>query len=75
MLKQLREGGVIGAEDHVVVVSTAHGLKFTETKVAYHQSMLPDISSHAANPPRELEANLHVVLDALAEHFDWGEVK
>jgi threonine synthase len=35
-LMKLRERGVIGPDDRTVVVSTAHGLKFTQSKVAYH---------------------------------------
>ena len=32
-LTKLRERQVIGSDDRVVVVSTAHGLKFTHSKV------------------------------------------
>ncbi|KAI3693959.1 hypothetical protein L1987_76915 [Smallanthus sonchifolius] len=35
-LKKLREKGVIGESDRTVVVSTAHGLKFTQAKIEYH---------------------------------------
>ncbi|GKD58060.1 threonine synthase 1, chloroplastic-like protein [Tanacetum coccineum] len=35
-LKKLRESGVIGKNDKTVVVSTAHGLKFTQAKIDYH---------------------------------------
>jgi len=35
-LTKLRNGGVIGAADRTVVVSTAHGLKFTQSKIDYH---------------------------------------
>lgn len=33
-LIKLRERGVIGPNDRTVVVSTAHGLKFTQSKVS-----------------------------------------
>jgi threonine synthase len=33
-LTKLRERGVIGKNDRTVVVSTAHGLKFAQSKVA-----------------------------------------
>jgi threonine synthase len=36
----------------VVVISTAHGLKFTQTKIAYHERSLPDIVSLRANEPQ-----------------------
>lgn len=32
-LKKLRASGVIGPNDRTVVVSTAHGLKFAQSKV------------------------------------------
>jgi threonine synthase len=35
-LTKLRDRGVIAPSDRTVVVSTAHGLKFTQSKVAYH---------------------------------------
>ena len=35
-LRKLRENQTIGPSDRVVVVSTAHGLKFTGTKIQYH---------------------------------------
>ena len=35
-LFKLVERGVIKSKDRVVVISTAHGLKFTEFKVGYH---------------------------------------
>lgn len=37
-LIKLRERGVIGASDRTVVVSTAHGLKFTQSKVCINAS-------------------------------------
>jgi threonine synthase len=43
------------------VISTAHGLKFTDFKVAYHESNLRDVVSHYANPPLELPADVDVV--------------
>jgi threonine synthase len=43
-LTKLRERQVIGAEDRVVVVSTAHGLKFTHSKA---RSCKPSFSTEA----------------------------
>jgi threonine synthase len=47
-----------------VVISTAHGLKFIEMKVKYHQKELEFTSRHA-NQPIELPARLDAVKDAL----------
>ncbi len=49
-LQKLRDRGVIGPNDRTVVVSTTHGLKFTQSKVQYHSNELADISSRFANP-------------------------
>jgi threonine synthase len=49
-LQNLRDQGVIGPNDRTVVLSTAHGLKFTQSKVQYHSRELANISSKFANP-------------------------
>ncbi|MFN2129705.1 MAG: threonine synthase [Anaerolineae bacterium] len=64
-LFKLIERGEIGAQDRVVVISTAHGLKFTDFKVRYHDGMLPDVVSHDANPPIELPAEIGAVRAAI----------
>lgn len=47
-LIKLRENGTIGKHDRTVVVSTAHGLKFTGSKVAYHTSDIKGMASRRA---------------------------
>jgi len=64
-LFKLVERSEIGPEDRVVVISTAHGLKFTDFKVRYHEGNLADVISHAANPPLELPADVGVVRGAI----------
>src|SRR5262245_5144900 len=51
-LEKLVARGEIGRQERVVVVSTANGLKFTDFKVRYHDSELPDVPSpkHANHP-------------------------
>jgi threonine synthase len=68
-LFKLREAGQISAGENVVVVSTAHGLKFTEFKVAYHEQKLAQIQSHYANPVHYLPAELGAVQDTLNRAF------
>jgi phosphopantetheinyl transferase (holo-ACP synthase) len=46
------------------VISTAHGLKFVEMKVKYHQREL-EFPSRLANEPIELPARLDAVKEAL----------
>ncbi|ETX07183.1 MAG: threonine synthase, partial [Candidatus Entotheonella gemina] len=64
-LFKLADRGVIGANDRVVVISTAHGLKFTDFKINYHESQLHDVESRHANLPVELPADYTQVQDAI----------
>ena len=69
-LIKLRERGVIRSGEHVVVVSTAHGLKFADQKAAYHQRQIAGIASRYANQPIELPNDLGKVRDALRRAID-----
>ena len=64
VLIKLLKAGKIDKAEQVVVISTAHGLKFTEMKVKYHQRDLGFPSRHA-NQPVELPARLDAVKEAL----------
>jgi threonine synthase len=69
-LEKLVDRKVIDPRDRVVVISTAHGLKFTEFKTKYHGAQLPFASRFGNAPvamgsePREVIAKLHELLDA-----------
>lgn len=63
--EKLARQGVISPRDRVVVVSTAHGLKFTEFKRAYHDGTLEGASRRHANTPIELPPTLDAVRRAL----------
>ena len=65
-LFKLAERGEIRSADRVVVISTAHGLKFTGFKVGYHEGKLDEVESELANPPVYLPADAKVVKDAIA---------
>jgi threonine synthase len=52
-----------------VVISTAHGLKFSDFKVAYHEGTLPGIASRHANPAVRVAASASAVEDAIAARF------
>jgi threonine synthase len=64
-VEKLAAQGVIARGSRVVVVSTAHGLKFADFKVGYHRGALPDVESRLANPPVDLPATLDAVRGAL----------
>mmetsp|Transcript_27430 Transcript_27430/g.47350 ORF Transcript_27430/g.47350 Transcript_27430/m.47350 type:complete len:580 (+) Transcript_27430:56-1795(+) len=68
-LIKLREQNIIGPDDRTVVVSTAHGLKFTDSKVLYHSSNMGDINTRFANPPVELPNDVGAVIDVLRKRF------
>ena len=69
-LIKLARAGTIGRGERVVVVSTAHGLKFTEFKARYHEDALGFPTPHANRPvvvptdPEQAVSALHRLLDA-----------
>jgi threonine synthase len=60
-LFKLRARGLVRADDRVVVVSTANGLKFTEFKMGYHDRTLAGVTSARANQPIVLPPNVEEV--------------
>jgi len=66
-LFKLIERGEIKSSDRVIVISTAHGLKFTGFKVGYHESKLDEVESLYANPPVYLPADAKVVKETIAQ--------
>jgi threonine synthase len=73
-LTKLVRRGVVAPTDKVVVVSTAHGLKFPEFKVKYHEDRLAEqgVSARRRNEPLELDAELGPVRDAVRRALDRG---
>ena len=69
-LRKLRARGEIRASERVVVISTAHGLKFTDFKVAYHRDRLPDVRPELANRPIDLAADYREVRDRILREVD-----
>ena len=70
VLKKLIARGEINGSDKIVVVSTAHGLKFTNFKVGYHESTLDAINSQYANPAVKLPADASVVKREIAKRLE-----
>jgi threonine synthase len=68
-LIKLRERGVIGKGDRTVVVSTANGLKFANSKVAYHSKQIEGMASRYANQPTPVKNDLGSVMDAIRSKF------
>ena len=65
-LIKLLKAGKIDKSERVVVISTAHGLKFTDFKVRYHGGSL-DFPCRFANKPIELPPRADAVKDALQQ--------
>jgi len=68
-LFKLVDRGEITAKDRVVVISTAHGLKFSHFKADYHTSKISTITSTHANLPIELPADAEMVRDVIHERL------
>lgn len=71
-LFKLINKGVIKKHERVVVISTAHGLKFTEFKLGYHQNQLQEqgVVSHYRNEPVVLPAEVDVVKKAILDRVE-----
>ena len=69
-LRKLQARGLVKSGDQVVVISTAHGLKFVDSKLAYHSMKLDNIVSEHPNPPIELAADYQAVRDQMLREID-----
>jgi len=69
-LFKLVKRGVIKKNERVIVISTAHGLKFTDFKLKYHTGQLPTIEPEYANLPVEVPRDKAKVLDAIKAGMD-----
>ena len=62
--------GEIGRGERVVVISTAHGLKFVDFKLRYHEMRLEGIESRLPNPPIDLPAHYETVRDEMLRQIE-----
>jgi threonine synthase len=69
-MEKLVRRGEIKPDDRVVVISTAHGLKFVDFKVSYHEMQLEAVESQLANPPIELPARYEPVRDKMLREIE-----
>jgi threonine synthase len=69
-MEKLVARGEIRKSDRVVVISTAHGLKFVDFKVRYHEMRLEGIESQLPNPPIALPARYDAVRDAMLREIE-----
>ncbi|MER3446172.1 MAG: threonine synthase [Candidatus Dadabacteria bacterium] len=66
---KLLERKIFNPKDRVVIISTAHGLKFVEFKIGYHERRLEGIVSKYANAPVELPPDLREVEKTIFENI------
>ena len=66
---KLVEKQKISKNDKVVVISTAHGLKFSEFKVGYHEKTLQGIKSKYANEPITVKDDADKVRDIIEKEL------
>lgn len=71
-LIKLIKAGKIDKAERVVVISTAHGLKFSDFKVRYHEESLGFPCRHA-NKPINLPPSVDAVMEALRQSLLKGE--
>ncbi|HJP31819.1 MAG TPA: threonine synthase [Candidatus Latescibacteria bacterium] len=71
-LEKLLARRVIAPDSRVVLVSTAHGLKFPEFKVRYHEDQLQeyDVTPARANHPLEVDADFDQVRGAVLDSLE-----
>jgi threonine synthase len=62
---KLKEQQKISKNDRVIVISTAHGLKFSEFKTGYHEKRLEGLTSSYANKPINVSPDAGLVREVL----------
>ena len=67
---KLQKQNTFSKNDKIVIISTAHGLKFVEFKIGYHKNQLKDVSPEFANVPIEIPNDYNTVIDAINRNLD-----
>ncbi|MCC6712677.1 MAG: threonine synthase [Candidatus Dadabacteria bacterium] len=67
---KLKERKVFKKSDRVVIVSTAHGLKFVEFKIGYHMGQLEGVFSKYANRPVELPPDYDAITETIFKSIE-----
>jgi len=68
-LFKLLKRNEIKKDERIVIISTAHGLKFTDFKVKYHENQLEEVESKYANAPVVLPPEYDKVKKAIIDKF------
>ena len=62
----------IKRDERIVIISTAHGLKFTEFKIKYHENKLEEVKPKHVNLPVELPPEYKRVKDTIMKRMEIG---
>ncbi len=68
MLK-LIDNNTLSKNDRTIIISTAHGLKFSEFKIGYHEGTLNNVTSRFANTPIKMEPDVNKIREVLEKEF------
>ncbi len=70
VLIKLLQRKEIKPHEKVVVISTAHGLKFPEFKISYHENKLEEVTPRYANLPVEVPSHYEAVKSAIYKKLE-----
>ena len=65
VFEKLVKNKTIKKSDKVVIISTAHGLKFVDSKIDYHLEKLTGISNTYSNLPINVDNSIDDVMKVL----------
>ncbi len=66
---KLHKKKLFNPKDKIVIISTAHGLKFVEFKIGYHKKELKEVIPNYVNQPIELPNEYNAVIDAINKNL------
>jgi threonine synthase len=69
VLEKLASRGTVRKGQRVAVISTAHGLKFSDFKVGYHARTLAGLEPRLVNPSMKVEPTVEAVQAAVLRRF------
>ncbi len=68
-LLQMVDSKRVSQKERIIVVSTAHGLKFSEFKMKYHQHQIDGVQAKYSNPISECPPDIEKVQAVLAQRL------
>ncbi|MGB7291258.1 MAG: threonine synthase [Thermodesulfobacteriota bacterium] len=67
---KLLKRNIFKPDDRIVLISTAHGLKFVEFKIGYHRGEIEGVVAKYANRPVELPNNYRAIEEAIFKNIN-----